>query len=60
MVIRKKSKLGKVYRKTDGQTDGRPTTGDQKSSSEHSVPIRYKVKIIIYEDIDEQIDYSIF
>ena len=32
VVLEKKSKIGKVYRRTDRQTDGRRMTGDQKSS----------------------------
>ena len=43
VVLEKKSKIGKVYRRTDGLTDGRTdrrrTTGDQKSSRELSAQV---------------------
>ena len=42
VVLEKKMKMGKVYRQTDGRTDGwtdRRTTGDQKSSPELSAQV---------------------
>ena len=39
VVLEKKSKIGNVYRRTDGQTDRRRTTGDQKSSLELSAQV---------------------
>ena len=47
VVLEKKSKIGKVYRRTDrqtdrqtdGQTDRRRTKGDQKSSLELSAQV---------------------
>ena len=43
VVLEKKSKIGKVYRRTDRQTDGqtdrRRTKGDQKSSLELSAQV---------------------
>ena len=38
VVLEKKSKIGKVYRRTDRQTDGQ-TDGDQKSSLELSAQV---------------------
>ena len=43
VVLEKKSKIGKVYRRidrqTDGQTDRRRTKGDQKSSLKLSAQV---------------------
>ena len=39
VVLEKKSKIGKVYRQTDGWTNRRRTTGNQKSSLELSAQV---------------------
>ena len=50
VVLEKKSKIGKVYRRTDRQTDGRTdrrrTKGDQKSSLELSGKFLIEVLLI--------------
>ena len=44
LVLEKKSKIVKFYRRTDGQTDdGRRTTGNQKSSFELSAQVSEKI-----------------
>ena len=53
VVLEKKSKIGKVYRRTDRQTDGqtdrRRTKGDQRSSLELSAQVSLKTNRTFYE-----------
>ena len=49
--LEKKSKIGKVYSQTDGQTDRRRTTGDQKSSIELTAQVSYKA-VGTFEDFN--------
>ena len=39
VILEKKSKIGKVYERTDRQTDRRQTKGDQKGSLELSAQV---------------------